>query len=251
MVYAEGRDIREFYFTVVNRPGQLMKALEVFAKYKINILNISAHSMPDWEKAPIFLFADFTDSEVKVEYVKRELEDVTGSKVYIKSSPVRGFMMDEFAFPLYVFPGVRSIIFLEPDFQEMIKGFYEKLGETAAVFLYHLAYSGGKFLAKYFSEKLGLKGKELLVEILKAYQAGGWGKIELVECDFHKDRIVLRLHNSIECKIFKGSNKTASQFIRGHISGLLSELLKANVRVMESKCIAKGDQYCEFHMEKV
>ena len=160
-------------------------------------------------------------------------------------------MIDEFAFPLYVFPGARSIILLEHDFQEMIKGLYEKAGESAVALLYHLAYSGGKFLADYLSEKLKLKGEELLIEILKIYQAGGWGRAELIEYHPNRMKIILRLYDSIECKAFEGSYKPMSQLIRGHLSGLLSGLLKTDVRVIESKCIAKGDPYCEFYTEKV
>jgi len=251
MIHAKDRDIQEFYFTVPNQPGQLKKALDVFAKYCVNILNISAHSMPDWERTLVFLFADFTGLDVDAEHVREELEHVTGDKAYVKQAPVRGFMLDEFAFPLYVLPGVRSFVLLEHDFQGMIKGLYERLGETAAVFLYHLAYSGGKTLAEYISEKLGLEGRELLIEVLKVYQASGWGRIELLEYDPYDVCVTLRLYDSVECKAFKGSGKPASQFIRGHLSGFLSGLLKTEVRVMELKCIAKGDPYCEFYAEKV
>ncbi len=160
-------------------------------------------------------------------------------------------MIDEFAYPLYVFPGYRSIILLEHDLQEMIKGLYEKIGEGAAVLLYYLAYSGGKFLADYLSEKLRLKGEELLIEILKIYQASGWGRVELIEYYPYRMKIILRLYDSVECKAFKGSDKPMSQLIRGHLSGLLSRLLKTNVRAIESKCIAKGDPYCEFYTEKI
>ena len=251
MVYAGDRDIAEFHFTVPNRPGQLRRALEVFARHGINILNVSAYALPAWERGTVFVFADFTGLEVDVERVRRELETVTGSRVHVKRAPVRGFMMDEFAFPLYVFPGVRSLMMLEQDFQEMIRGLYEKVKETAAVILYHMAYSGGKFLAEYLSRKLRLRGRELLVETLKVYQAAGWGRVELVKCNLHAINIVLRLYDSIECKVFKGLGRPASQFIRGHLSGLLSGLLKTDVRVMESKCIAKGDPYCEFYAERV
>ena len=160
-------------------------------------------------------------------------------------------MIDEFAYPLYVFPGHRSIILLGHDFQEMIKGLYEKIGEGAAVLLYYLAYSGGKFIAEHLSEKIGLKGEELLTEILKFYQASGWGRVELIEYYPYRMKITLRLYDSIECKAFKGSDKPMSQLIRGHLSGLLSSLLKTEVRAVESKCIAKGDKYCEFHVERI
>ena len=187
MMYAGDRDICEFYFTVPNRPGQLRRALEVFARYGINILSMSAYSLPDWERAPVFLFADTTGINVDAERVRRELEIATG----------------------------------------------------------------GKFLAEYLSEKLGLRGKELLVEVLKAYQASGWGRVELVRCDLHAANIVLRLYDSFECKVFRDIGRPASQFIRGHLSGLLSGLLGAEVRAIETKCIAKGDPYCEFYTERV
>ncbi|RLE66734.1 MAG: hypothetical protein DRJ47_01840 [Thermoprotei archaeon] len=251
MIYAGDRDIYEVYFTVINRPGELRNALEVFAKYKVNILNISAHSSEGLERAPVFTFVELTDKSINIEEVKKELERVTGSEVYLKSSPVKGFMMDELAFPLYVFPGVRSIIMLENDFTMMVKGLYERLGYIAATFLYHLAFSGGRFMAEYLSRKLGLKGKTLLLEILKFYQAGGWGRVELVEYRPENFEITLRLHDSIECKIFRDGGKPSSHFIRGHLSGLLSKFLNAEIRMMESKCIAAGDPFCEFYTEKI
>ena len=251
MIYTEDRDICEFYFRVPNRPVELRRALEVFAKHDVTILSINAYSLPEWDRAPVFVFADLTGLDVDVESIKDELERVTGEAAHYKRPPVRGFMMDEFAFPLSVFPGVRSLVLLELDFEEMIKGLYERLPKVAGTFLYYLAHSGGKFLAEYLSEKFKLKGRDLLVEVLKFYQAGGWGRVELVRCRPEEPDIVLRLYDSIECKAFKGSNECASHFIRGHLSGLLSRILNADVRVMESKCIAKGDPYCEFYVEEV
>jgi len=248
MIYAKDRDIVEFYFTIPNQPGQLEKALKIFTKYGINILSLSAYALPEWERCTVFIFADITNLSIDIEQVRRELEIATGG---VKKPPVKGFMIDEFAYPLYVFPGHRSIILLEHDFQEMIKGLYEKIGEGAAVLLYYLAYSGGKFLADYLSEKLRLKGEELLIEILKIYQASGWGRVELIEYYPYRMKIIFRLYDSIECKAFKGSDKPMSQLIRGHLSGLLSRLLKTDIRAIESKCIAKGDPYCEFYTEKV
>lgn len=251
VVYAEGRDIREFYFAIPSDPRRLKEILEVFAKHHVNIIYIGAYSPPGVDRLPVFLYADFTDLDVDVEHIKKELERVAGNKVYIRSPSIKGFIMNELAFPLYAFQDARLVVLLERDFQEMVRGIYEKSKGFAAVFLYHMAYAGGKFLANYLLERLSLKGKEPIEEILKVYQISGWGRVELVECDPQAMNIVLRLYDSVECKIFKGSKEPASQLIRGHLSGLLSGLLKADVRVMETKCIAKGDPYCEFHVERV
>jgi len=250
MLYAPDAELCEFYFTIPNKPGQLKKALEVFEKYRVNILSISCYVLSTWLEGHIFIFADVKNVKDRLETIKTELKKVAG-EIHVKYQPVSGFMIDEFAHPVYVFPGVRSLILLEPDFAEMIKGLYEKFGEIAATLLYHEAFSGGKFLAKYLSEKLKISGKELLMECLKFYQAGGWGRVVLVKCNFKKPEIVLRLYDSLECRIFGKREKPASHFLRGHISGLLTGLLNKEVRVIEKKCIAVGDPYCEFYLEKI
>lgn len=251
IIYSGGRNIFELHFTIPNKPGQLRRALKIFSEHNIDLVNISTYSLPDWDRAPVFMFADFTDSDVSIEDIKKMLEQTTGDKVHVKVHPPKRFIIGELAFPLYIFPGVRCLILTEYNFREMIKGFYEKMGETAAVFLYHLAYSGGKFIGKYLAGKLSLKDEALLTEVLKFYQACGWGRVKLVKYDPKKLKIAIRIYDSIECGIFKNRDKPVSQLIRGHISGVLSGLLEKEVRVMETKCIAKGDPYCEFHMEKV
>ena len=251
MIYAKGRDIHEFYFEVPDKPNVLRDAFGVFTDHNMHILSVSAYAIPGENIVQVFVFADAKDADVSLEEFREILKEEMGYDVRVTESLVKGFMMGELAFPLYVFPGVRSMIMLEPDFQEMLKGFYRKLGDIAATFLYHLTYSGGKLMSEYLSRKLGLKGRELLVETLKFYQASGWGRVELVEYNPYRLNIVLRLYESIECKAFGRSDKPASQFIRGHLSGLLSGLLKINVRAVETKCIAMGDPYCEFRLERV
>ena len=139
MIYAKDRDIVEFYFTIPNQPEQLGKILKIFAKHGINILSLNTYALPEWQRQTVFIFADITNLDVNIEQVRRELEIATGGEGGVKKPPVKGFMIDEFAYPLYVFPGVRSVILLEHDLQEMIKGLYEKIGEGAAVLLYYLA----------------------------------------------------------------------------------------------------------------
>ncbi len=256
IVFKKGSEIVEFYFRVDHMHEKLIKALNVFDRFGIKLLSINSYV--DYTFTPtlprggggVFVFADFTNVNVKVEDFVRELESAINSEVYYSKSPVKGFMADELAFPIYIFPEIRSIILHEKGVQGMIKGLYEKLGDTAAVFLYHMAYSGGWFLGEYFSKKLGLRGRDLLVETLKFYQASGWGRVELVEYKPLLMRIVLRLYDSFECEAFRCSDRPASQFIRGHISGLISALLNSNIRVIETKCIAKGDDFCEFIAEK-
>ncbi len=253
MAYFEGRDIAEFFFTVPNRPGHLRKALEVFERHNANVVSIFACSDPRGIMCSVFAFVDLTSSDVRGEDIRGELKRVTGGEVVVKTPPVKGFMMEELGFPLYVLPGVRGIILHAGGIQEMIRGFYEKFGDTASVFLFHLAFSGGKYMAEHLSQMLARmrSGYGLLVELLKIFQASGWGRVELAEYDPFATKIVVKMYDSVECGAFRGSGKAMSQLVRGYISGLLSGLIGREIRLIETKCIAKGDPYCEFYAEMV
>ena len=250
MVYVKGRDVCEFYLTVENAPGKLKEALEVFAKYKINILHISGHTMLDWSRAPVFLFVDITDKVDHLEQIKKELESVTSSPVYYKLANVKGFMIDEFTFPLCTLPGLRSIIILENDFVGMLKGIYERMGDMGRMLFFNIAYFGGASMAEYLLKRFELRGEELVREVLKIYQASGLGKMELVSYDLERPFIVLRLYDSIECKAFKGQREPASHYVRGHVSGLLSRLLERELLATEVRCIALGDSFCQFNVRQ-
>jgi len=251
MVYFKDRDIAEFFFSVLNRPGQLKRALEVFERHNVNVLSIFSSFDPDGVRCSVFAFVDLTGSDAGTEDIKGELERVTDGEVRVKMPPVRGFMMEELGFPLYVLPGVRAIILHASGLQEMIMSFHEKLGDTASVFLFHLAFSGGKYMAEYLSQMLAeVKNEhELLVEVLKIFQASGWARVELVEYDPLAAKIVVRMCDSVECSAFRGSGKPMSQLVRGYMSGLLTGLIGKEIRLVETKCIAKGDLYCEFRAE--
>lgn len=251
MIYAKGREVCEFCLTVENTPGKLKEALEVFARYGINILHISGHAMPEWDRAPIFLFVDVTNKKHYLERIREELELITKGTVRYKLASIKGFMIDEFAFPLCTFPDLRSIVILENDFISMLKGIYERLGDVGKALFFNIACFGGAAMAEYLLKRLKLKGEELIREALKIYQASGWGKMELVSYKPEEPFIVLRLYDSIECKAFVGQKEPASHYIRGHLSGLLSRLMESNMLAIEVKCIAIGDPYCQFNVRRI
>ena len=122
IMYAKGKDLYELHFMVSNRPGKLIEALKVFAKYNINLLSISAYALPEWVCASVFLFADFSNADSSIDDLMRELERMTESKIYSKKSSVGDFMSSELSFPLLVIPGIRSIVILELDLKEMLRG---------------------------------------------------------------------------------------------------------------------------------
>jgi predicted hydrocarbon binding protein len=50
--------------------------------------------------------------------------------------------------------------------------------------------------------------------------------------------------------MFKGSSEPQSHYIRGVLDGFFSSLFKVEMEAKETKCIAKGDPYCEFEIKE-
>ena len=248
IVHAKGRELCEIFLSVENSPGRLVEALRVLAKHHVNILHISGHALPEWERAPVLLFVDVTGRRHVLEELKEELEAVTGAPVRYQLASVEGLMMDELTLPLCALPGVRSIVVGEDDLASMLRGIYERMADVGRAFIFNLAYFGGRSTAEYLAGRLDLAGEELIRECLKVYQATGLGRVELVSYNPEEPRAILRMHDSIECKAFRGQGRPASHYIRGHLSGLLSRLLDEELLAVEVKCVAAGDAYCEFEV---
>ena len=226
------------------------RVLNIFSKYDINLIGIAAYSPVEAEKTPVFIFIDITNKEAVIGNLLDETEKELGYRAVIRRGSIKGLMVDELAFPLYSAPEMQAIIMDGSDLRAMIRGIYEKMGESpASAYLYHFSYSGGKEIAKYMREIFGLTGKELLREAIKIYMAYGWGRTELIGYADDLSRLIIRIHDSIECSIFKDRDRPMSHFIRGHLTGLLEGLFDEKINLVETKCIALGDAYCEFSVK--
>ena len=64
-----------------------------------------------------------------------------------------------------------------------------------------------------------------------------------------KGEVAIKVYDSSECELFKGSKKCESHLIRGMLAGWFSQLFRKEVKVREVKCIAKGDSYCQFEVK--
>ena len=63
------------------------------------------------------------------------------------------------------------------------------------------------------------------------------------------DEARVRVYESFECSVFKGSDKPRGAMMRGLLAGFIAAIWDAeldDIGVEEVKCIAKGDEYCEY-----
>ncbi|MDY6964927.1 MAG: V4R domain-containing protein [Halobacteriota archaeon] len=79
-------------------------------------------------------------------------------------------------------------------------------------------------------------------------EKSGWGKINIDD-----SRKIVRVHNSLVSKYYikhEGiSHEAIDDIMRGIIGAIFEAVEERVCKIKETKCIAKGDDYCEFIIE--
>ncbi len=81
------------------------------------------------------------------------------------------------------------------------------------------------------------------------YAAGGWGVFKLVEVDFDRGVAVVNAFDNFECTLHRGEGgEPYSQYVRGDLAGLFSEVFGSKVDAVETQCIVQGAPFCRFEI---
>jgi len=155
------------------------------------------------------------------------------------------FIFDDYFFPL-VFGDERAVIFRKNVYEALFTGLREKFGSAGEAMLYYQGFNVGYALyGNHMS--IACKKTECLIELAKAFcRTLGWAIIDYEKIDMKKGRAKIQVYQNFECEVGKGSEKPYSQFFRGVIAGWFQRFFGKPVEIKETKCIAKGDAYCEF-----
>lgn len=221
---------------------KLMKASGAIPRY-------ICFSMPRTrsDSAKVLAFIDLTRSNVSA----REALELIRKQLHVKNveliEPTKsGIVADTYFFPL-VIGNKRAIIFQRELYEALFRGIREEFGSAGEALLY---YQGVNVGIKFYEECVEISGNENiddLLDIAEAISATlGLGLIEIVELDQKNGRAKVRIYNSFECELGGNCGKPYSHFFRGLICGFATCLFGEKIKVEETKCIAKGDAYCEF-----
>ncbi len=83
--------------------------------------------------------------------------------------------------------------------------------------------------------------------IVDMFMKLGFGKIELAEAT--QSKIVLHAYETPTSEVVKEAKEPVCHLERGMLAGLIENVVGKQVRVKETKCRARGDEYCEFVIE--
>lgn len=152
-----------------------------------------------------------------------------------------------------LFLGETPMILTTRDFiVNLQKTIEEIIGVDATrVLLYRVGARSAKFFAQKQAELFNLKGTEIMDKYFELVSVRGWGKFEKVNFDENTGEGRFIIYHSY-CEDLGDVGKSSCYLWQGGLAGIVQSVLeslgKENVRIRcnEVKCVAKGDEYCEF-----
>ncbi|MCX8182540.1 MAG: hypothetical protein N3D12_05420 [Candidatus Methanomethyliaceae archaeon] len=244
-----GRDLLVIVGKANIRSDSVARIFSILESQKIKILRIYASASDEEGFADLVVFMDVTDATIPSESVGRVSESLGLIKVEkVVMSPIKGFIADTASYPV-VADSFRAVIFRKPGYRELLEGIREYFGKSGDSFLYHIGYRTGLAYGKNhrkFAESLKIQDPALIYKDISStlFQWAGFGRMNVQELDQERGTIIV--YDSFECELGKGRSIPYSQFVRGLLAGVLSELFGKGFNVMEEACIAKGDPSCKF-----
>lgn len=245
VIYRPNRKLYLITTVLPNIPNAIAKVVEVISKHNIEIITIMGNIFMREELGHLTIIADLTESKKSINELALELQSLPEVILVQYVEPEEdSLIIDKYHFPIVYGVG-RAIIFDVEVLSSMFEELKRQWGSAGEAFIFYLGYMGGKRYVKQVMEKYKeLTKRQLGIMLRDMGQAYGWAIFELKEED---DKIIIKAHELFECISPQlAKKKPNSQFFRGFISGVASTLLEKDMIAEEVKCIAKGDEYCEF-----
>ena len=235
---------------VLHKVGILATILEEFSKRHIPLFQVKTFILHPTNKIRVVIVADIKGGE----NTAKELVSKISSFNFTENINYSGPLFDGFVLDLWSFPPTlgeeRALIFRKSFYEGFIKEGWRRLGEGWGSILYHAGLYGGiNVYDKYFDLT---KNKQMLLRLLEEMgRIVGFGVFKIVSIS--ENKIVLRIYDCFECQLLKDIGVKMSSFLKGVLVGWFSRYWNIDpqkIVATERKCMARGDPYCEYIIEK-
>ena len=231
-----------------NVTGIMAKISSILGRANMSILN-GFHGLYDGGERWHWVFAvDPSEASVSVEEVAEEikaLEDVLNVSYGVRR--VAGMVLPPFAIDLRM-RRLKAYVFDENAISMFLKSLWERWGSAGAVFLYHTGRWAGRTMASAWAVRFGVTElKDLLSLMAAMYQLSGL--VRDYEMSVGVNEAIVRLYEYFECSCLRGADKPSGYLMRGILTGMFEECMGVEASVIEERCVAAGDPYCEFRVK--
>lgn len=239
-------EIYEICITLKDVHGAVSKTAKILSDAHVNLRTSILFDAV--EKSNIGYWTSFIDMSRAIKDIKqiekelRHLDVVQGVKI-VKPEPV---IYDVIHFPIVHGESTAIVMPVElfGSLFEEIEKILTPSGFTAV--FYNAGKKSGVFIAELLAKRYGLKGELLIMALIQATRAIGWGQIEDLKLDVNRPFCKVKVRRCFEA-ILRGSRREkVCHWTRGFIAGFLSKVVDKSMEAIELKCTATGDEICEF-----
>ena len=213
-----------------DQPDYALEPLRLFSRHGVRMLSCIVQSHPDRASVHASLFLDLADSSIDPAELLAELRAIP----HVRKAELLDLP--------FTHGEARLVVFTLREMHSLFRMLRE-LGGGGLAIMYHMGLGAGEALAESLSQCFESR-RRALEYLLLYHESLGHGRFELKKyIDRAYCRVVAR--ELAEC-LGVSSGKPSSQLFRGVLAGFLSRLWRTRVYVKETRCVAKGDPYCEF-----
>jgi len=181
--------------------------------------------------------------ELDVEELGERLRSIEGVRGICALRVERGSQAPLLACELY-FLGSKALVVPFSLMREALKSFYSELGTAGRALVFGI----GRRMGEAFQRITGSgKLREDLERLLEGLRALGLCERYEISRNGHK----VRIWGLLECVNATEPGRANSELFRGLISGVACSILNRDMVYIEERCIAEGNEYCEFKLKEV
>lgn len=230
-------------------PEALAKTAKVLADANTKIKTGSIFSLPGYPG--IRFWSTFIDASRVKQGIEGLVEDLRKLDVIedVRFEEPKPAPFEVCHFPI-LYATTRAIVWPIGQFWaiwDAIEGILKPSG--AAVLHFNTGKTVGKRVAESLRKMFGVEGMGLMQTIIQAVQATGWGIVEARDVDLKRGRETIIIRECFEALAWRKKPYKACHWARGYIAGTASVVFGRPVEVVEVKCLATGDEYCEFRVQ--
>ena len=143
--------------------------------------------------------------------------------------------------------GERCIIITQARMQEIFSRLSEIFQSGANVIIYEAGKAAGKRFIREISGVTKTDKGIILKTAVQRFTDAGLGKIEVVDFNPERAEVKFRIWNNFFAEI-RCEESTYCNCIEGFVSGMYEQIMLKTPKIKETKCVGKGDPYCEWEM---
>ncbi|GEM_PF-4409420 len=235
---------------VDNRVGLLRDITEYFVRHNVNIVKIVVPEPATLDKREVYLVIIVEmDKNIDPRNIVDNIKKIAGVLEVRLREPVGNILFPRL-FPVKI-DGERALIVPKRAFDLMMEA-RDKYGVTWSTVFNQIAREMGrgiyKLLVSFYGEPATDEEYDMLSKVfIYTLESLGFGHVEIVYNNAKEGEVIFRLYDNIECSRYKSPAEKKGDFVGSFIEGFYSELWHPHrVKWRETKCIARGDSYCEF-----